>query len=139
MGMIIVIVILVVGILLLGWKLFILIGENKGLNSDIDMLVNAYNRLCKDNTELEEIINKKQCKYTKGGLIKEVEMMLSTTNHSVSYSQMKETFDCKKSSLTYALNNLIKQGKVKRVKRGWYRWDMTNNEFPDFPNAPITI
>lgn len=139
MGMIIVIVILVVGILLLGWKLFILIGENKGLKSDIDMLVNVYNRLCKDNTELEEIINKKQCKYTKGGLTKEVEMMLSTTNHSVSYSQMKETLDCKNSSLTYALNNLIKQGKVKRVKRGWYRWDMTNNEFPDFPNAPITI
>lgn len=81
----------------------------------------------------EEMVKKCQHKYKKGEFIKKVEGKLSTTTHPVSYGQMRDTFKCSQSSLTCALNTLIKRGKVIRVKQGWYKWNKTNNDLPDFP------
>lgn len=81
----------------------------------------------------EEAVKRKEPRYKKGEFVKEVGVVLSTTTHPVSYGQMRDTFKCSQSSLTCALSSLIKQGKVKRVKKGWYKWNKTNNDFPDFP------
>ena len=81
----------------------------------------------------EEVVRKKQSKHKKGEFIKEIERIISKKKVPFGYSQMIETFGYSQSSLTGALSSLIKQGKVKRVKKGWYKWNKTNNDFPDFP------
>ena len=81
----------------------------------------------------EEVVRKKQHKYKKGEFIKEIEKIISKKKDPFRYSQMIETFGYSHSSLTGALSSLIKQGKVKRVKKGMYQWNKPNNDFPLFP------
>lgn len=81
----------------------------------------------------EEAVKRKESRYKKGEFIKEIEKIISQKTKPFAYSQMIETFGYSQSSLTGALSSLIKQGKVKRIKKGWYKWNKTNNDFPDFP------
>lgn len=96
-----------------------LLNELKELESENKVLIAKCEFLEACN---EEVVRRKQAKRKKGDLVKEVEKLVSKFPPPFSFGYIMETIKCNKSSLTHVLNSLVKQGKLKKVKHGWYQW-----------------